>query len=494
MYRLFFLWFISFEFLSTACSQGYQIEVEIKGMADAPVILGHYLNRSMYPDDTVHLNAKAYGVFTGKKSLPGGVYIMYLPNGTYFELLLDKDQEFSLKTDTAHLVSHMVIKGSEDNELFFEFQKFMIAKRETLKNLQDQKAEADSSETEDINDQLKAINEEVNEYRKKQIDKNNGTFFAVFLKATMEVEVPGPSKDKKDHILDSTWQYHYYKNHYFDNLDIGDPRLLRTPLYEDRLMKYITQVIPQIPDSIIPELDMLIEKSRADSNLFRYMLITLFNHYGKSKIMGFDAIQVHLAEEYYVKEAWWSDPEFIEDLKEKVSTLKPNLIGKTAQDVKLLFVPDEHFKAAAKDTALKRYPHAGNFFNLSEVRGKYILLIFWETDCGHCIKDIPKLHKNYINELKDKGVVVVAVSTMGGEEGKIEWVDFVNKHQLYGWINAWNPYEYTHKVKYNVVVTPTVYLLDENKTIVAKKFGLDQVGEIVDVLDKQHKPDFTQDK
>ena len=79
-------------------------------------------------------------------------------------------------------------------------------------------------------------------------------------------------------------------------------------------MNYMTKVIPQIPDSIIPEIDMLIEKSRADSNLFRYMLITLFNYYGKSKIMGMDAVQVHIADiSLYIQAAFDMGDSFISE-------------------------------------------------------------------------------------------------------------------------------------------------------------------------------------
>ena len=157
-----------------------------------------------------------------------------------------------------------------------------------------------------------------------------------FLKPTLDIIVPDPPRDASGNIIDSTWQYYYYRNHYFDNFDISDPRLLRTPLYEDKVMNYITKVVPQIPDSLIVEIDKLIEKSRSDSNLFRYMLITLFNYFGKSNYMGMDAVQIHIAEKYYITESWWSDPKFIADLKERVEKTKPLLIGKIAPDIELV--------------------------------------------------------------------------------------------------------------------------------------------------------------
>ncbi len=62
------------------------------------------------------------------------------------------------------------------------------------------------------------------------------------------------------------------------------------------------------------------------------------------------------------------------------------------------------------------------------------------------------------------GVEVLAISTLFGEEGKVKWVNFVNEHGLYDWKNAWNPYSYDFKLKYDIISTPQIFILDENKT------------------------------
>jgi thiol-disulfide isomerase/thioredoxin len=244
-------------------------------------------------------------------------------------------------------------------------------------------------------------------------------------------------------------------------------------------MNYLTKVIPQIPDSINEGIDLLIEESRSDSALFRYMLITLFNHFGKSNLMGMDAIQVHIAEKYYVEEATWSDPEFIDDLKKRIEVIKPLLIGKTAPDMKLLKVPEEHFIDAKNDTALKKYPHAGSFIELHKLNADYIVLLFWEADCSHCKRIVPELYKIYNETLKDMNVEVLAISTLFGEDGKVKWIDFVNKHEIYNWINAWNPYDYKYKLAYDIKSTPQIFVLDKEKTIIAKKIGAEQVPELI---------------
>ena len=473
---------------TTAYCQGYDINVTVHGIQDTTIILGHYLNKSMYPDDTVWVDHKGNGVFKGKNELPGGMYIVFLPTQKYFEFLMGKDQKFSIEVDTSDFINTMTVKGSDENQIFSDFQKFMVKLRKRAGSLQDQRKKATTDKAkQEVAKKLDELNKERLDYIHKIIMDHPDLFVSAFLKATLDIEVPDPPKDKNGKIIDSTWQYRYYKKHYFDNFDVSDPRLLHTPLYEDKILTYVDKVIPQIPDSIIPEVDMLVDKSKSDSSLFRYMLITLFNHYGESQIMGMDAVQIHLAEKYYLTQAWWSSKKFLDELKERVKVTKPLLIGKFAPDIQLLLVPTDHFMAAENDTALKRYPHAGSFMNLYDIDADYTVLIFWEADCGHCKKAVPELYDLYEKDLKNRGVKVLAVSTLFGEDGKIKWVDFVNQHKLYDWMNAWNPYDYKFKITYDVRSTPQIFILDRDKKILAKRIGVEQVKDIIDTLTKEKK-------
>jgi thiol-disulfide isomerase/thioredoxin len=464
-------------------AQGHEIRMKIHELQDTSIIIGHYLNKSMYPDDTLKLDSKGTGVFTGPGKYPQGLYLIYLPSSRYFEIILGDDQQFSIESDTTDFVNSIVFKGSEENRIFYDFQHYMIALRKSADSLTALiKKEKNQSSREKYALELKTINENRISRINQIIVQYPGFFVSEFLKATLEVKVPDPPKDEHGNIIDSTWQYFYYKHHYFDNFNIADPRLLRTPLYEDKIMTYLTKVCPQIPDSLIKEVDYLIEKSKSDSTLFRYILITLFNYYGKSNIMGMDAVQVHIADKYYLNSSWWSDEKFLADLRERVEKTRPLLIGKTAPDIELMAIPAEHFIQAKADTALKRFPHVGTKINLLGINANYLVLLFWEADCGHCKKAVPELYRIYEKSLKNMNVKVLAISTLFGEDGKIKWVDFVNEHGLYNWINAWNPYSYEYKIKYDITSTPQIYILDEHKKIVAKKIGPEQVEEIIKSL------------
>jgi thiol-disulfide isomerase/thioredoxin len=469
--------------ISSGCyaQKGYEINLSLKGIKDTTAILGHYLGKSMYPDDTARLNLNGQGVFKGKKTLNQGLYLIYLPNGQYFEFIMGADQQFSLLADTTDYVKSLQSDGSPDNTIFFDFQRFMLSKRPEMEKLQaelkDAKAEKDKKKVEE---KIVSLNNEKIIKIKDITQKNPDLFVSTFLKATLEIEVPEDIRSNPEK------SYEYFKTHFFDNFDLSDIRLLYTPLYEDKLKVYLDDVVLQIPDSLNKEIDMIIGKSRSDSSLFRFVLITLFNKYAKSQIMGMDGVQVHIADKYYIKEAWWSDAKFISDLKERVDILKPLLIGQIAPDAQLRFVPVEHFKLAANDTALKRYPHAGSFFNISQVEADYTILLFWEATCSHCKTAVPELYKIYKDSLQSMNVKVIAISTLFGEDGKEKWIDFVNKNQLYDWINAWNPYDYKFKVNYDVRSTPQIYILDKNKKIIGKKLGPEQIVGFIEMFKKHN--------
>ena len=466
----------------------YHIDITVKGMNNADFILAHYINKSMYPDDTVTADENGRGIFIGDKPLPQGMYLIFLPNGKYFDIMMGEDQQYVLVTDTADFIRSMQVEGSRENEVFFDFQKYMIAKKTELDELQSEyKTTDDSKKKVKLRVKMESLNNERKEYAQKIIDDHRGFFISTFLAATLEIEIPEPPRDENGAIIDSSWAYWYNRNHYFNNFDIADARLLRTPLYEDKILTYIDKILPQIPDTLIAESDKILQQVHGDSTLYRYSLITLFNHFGKSKLMGMEAVQVYIAEKYYIPDSWWSTDDYIKDLEKRVAALKPTLIGQPAPNVQLRFIPAEHFQAATADTGLKKYPHAGSFFNIDDVQADFTVLLFWEATCSHCKKVVPDMYDIYINQLKDKGVKVIAISTLFGEDGKVKWVDFVNNKGLYEWLNAWNPYDYQYKITYDINSTPQIFILDKDKKIIAKRIGPEQVPEIIEAYKKYNK-------
>lgn len=472
------LTFILTFFILNQSAKGYEIQFKIDGLSDTTVILGHRFAASLRAYDTVSVDKNGTGVFESDKQLRGGMYFLYA-NGQVVYFFIDKDQDFYIESDTVDFAGNLSIKGNAMNDAWSAYNLVMAeinAEKEAL--LKEREAAATDDAKKRIDEKLQKLGQRFKSEKQKVIDENNDNFLGVFLKATEDITVPEPPKDENGNITDSLFQYRYYRSHFFDNFDVSDVRLLYSPIYEDKIKRYIDKVVPQIPDTIIKEVDWLIKQSRSDSILFQYMTSTLLNHYAKSEIMGMDAIYLHIAKKYYIPEATWTSKKFIEDLKEAVKKQEPLTLGKVAPDIQLVHVPDEHFKMAENDTALKKNVYVGSMFNISQIKADYTVLYFWEAHCGHCQKAIPKLHKE-LEMLKDMNTVVIAVHMLGGVEGKEDWVEFVNKNKMYGWINAWNPYSFDYKDKFDLKASNQVFILDKDKKIIAKRISTEQIEGVI---------------
>jgi len=105
---------------------------------------------------------------------------------------------------------------------------------------------------------------------------------------------------------------------------------------------------------------------------------------------------------------------------------------------------------------------------LSELKGdKYYVLIFWSSGCGHCLNELPKVKKlmTSINNTK--------VVAYGLENDALNWTneiknypDFVHGIGLGKWEN---PLVQT----FAIAATPTYFILDANKKIIAKPYDFE---------------------
>ena len=68
-----------------------------------------------------------------------------------------------------------------------------------------------------------------------------------------------------------------------------------------------------------------------------------------------------------------------------------------------------------------------------------------------------------------------------------DWMTFLNKHKLYGWKNAWNPFDH-FRYGYDISSSPVLYILDKDKKIIAKRIEYKQAIKIIEEeLKKENK-------
>ena len=127
---------------SRGATDGYRIKIQISGMADSVCYLANYYGDKTYLTDTSYLDKKGRFVFEGDSLLPGGIYIVAgQSNNRYFEMIIDREQQFSITSDISDITGKIKFDKSSDNTLFFDYINNNITNRKKIEALKRSKNE-----------------------------------------------------------------------------------------------------------------------------------------------------------------------------------------------------------------------------------------------------------------------------------------------------------------------------------------------------------------
>ncbi len=475
MKRLTFLLFLLSSLAATG-QTGYDIKVTFKPFKNQYIYLGHYFGKTYPIIDSAKLDNNSVAIFKGNKKLPGGIYLVGYPNKAgFFEILVDKQQQFSIKADTATLSKGAQFENSPDNVLFVNYQQYMSEKGKKIAALQQQlKTAAGKTDSTKITNELANEDKAVTTYREDIIKKNPAAMLSTLLVTMREPELTGALKNpanKEDSVL----AYNFYKSHYWDGVNFWDGRLAYTPFFEDKIDKYFSQLVVPNPDSVIKEIDWMLGYASINEEMNRFLLIKFVNRYLNQKYMWEDAVFVHLFEKYFSQKTYsWLNETGKKTITDRAYSLMANILGTPASDVEL---PDPN----------------GTPVSLYALQADYTIVAFWDPTCGHCKEVLPKLDSFYRAKWKADGLKMYAVAKET-EGTKKDWLNFISDNKLQEWSHVYYSKEADkartdngipgYSQLYDVQSFPTLYLLDKEKRIIAKKLTYQQLDEIVQLKKK----------
>lgn len=502
MKRFFLAFVFCFSAIYAHSQSGYDITINLKNCNDTIAYLTFYQFDKTLIKDTCTAIKNGRIVFKGKNKLDKGIYtLVSQKKSIYFDFFIDdQTQVIELNNDLAKndLEALSAVNSPLENE-FFDYIKFINKQN---KEFQEYRTEINVKTKKDtllLNEKQKVLDKRIQAYEKNFLEKNKATYIADVLNLKMEKvlqDIPKASNGRPDSLM----VYKYYKKHYWDNIDFKEEATMRNPFFFPKLKKYFESVIVSYPDSVIVEVDRILEKTKPGSFLNKYMLAHLTYTYETSKIMGLDKVFVHISDKYFKtgKAAGiYDDESVINRIIKRADLLRPLLIGATAPNLSMIkavdypIVKKMGFEAAkTSDEATKvYYANEGTlnkmFSHLYSVNSDFIILVFWDVDCGHCQKEIPKLIKLY-NELKKdkKDVKVYSVYTL--HEGD-KYLKYIADNGLQDWINVYDGAHINNvTVKYDIFSTPVIYVLDKNKKIKAKRIGVEQLNDIIKEMEKEY--------
>ena len=451
-------------------NQGRAIQISLKPYPkDTKIYLGtNYGNSKVFADSCI-LNEKSEGVFKSKDKLTPGIYFLVSPKmSILFDFLVDDLQQFKISADTSDL-KNVLITGSKENEMFKNYSQVVnnlfVELNQIEQNFKTANTEKDSAI---FKEAYLVKDKEIKQKRRAYIAENPGSMMS-FLLNTMEVP-EAPSIPIVNGKADSLYPYRYVKDHYWDNIVFNDNRLLRTPFFENKLDDYFKNYISREPDSIISEVQYMLTVAKTGKEVYPFLLFKFTNKYISPEFMGQDKVFLHIYQNFFAK----GDTTLLSEaskksLRERAYSLMANQLGLPAPILVL------------NDLNEKR-------FALHNMKATYTFIAFWDPTCSHCKVEIPKLDSIYKASWIKHDIKVIAVNTNAKE--MTLWKEFIKDNKLDQWINAYQTDEDLNKEitegkpttirqLYDVFKTPTFYLLDKDKKIVAKNLSIEQFNDFI---------------
>jgi thiol-disulfide isomerase/thioredoxin len=459
----------------------HTIKGHIEGTTDTIIYLANYYGNKLYYNDTTTIDKKGNFTFPGKAFKECGKYAIVTQNQIRFDIILDEENVVMEFTPDCR-VENLKFKESKNNIVFYDYVRFINEKMKLRGPID--AVLTDSTKTEEekapIREQLKAMNDEVVAYQKDMVKKNPDLLVAKLVKMSMDIELPEAPKDSITDASKKLWSYYYYRQHYWDNVDLTDPRLVRDQAFHKLIEKFVTQTLPQIPDTMTLEAKMLLDRVGKNEDAFKYIAHQFTYHFETAKIMCMDEGFVYMIDNYYAKGLCpWVKKEKIEEMKKAADEKRHCLCGEVGLNI---ILPDQN----------------DNWVSMHAQDAKYTLVVIWEATCGHCKKEVPKINELY-KKWKDKGLVVYSVHNNLEvdkwkkfiEEEKLEFINvsrnqFIMKQDsasklIWGGtttIESLNFHQY-----WDVNSTPKVYLMDKDHKIIAKSLGHEQLDQMLERLE-----------
>ena len=448
---------------------GYNIEFKIVGLKDTIVYLGHTYGEATYIKDTAQVNSQGVFRFDGKNSLRQGVYFLVLGTNKQFDIVMGPDQHFTMTTNRTDYYKNMVVTGDEDNKLFFENMMFNMARHKEaepfVKIIQDSTLTEDKKK--DARTSYSKINDSVITYQNDIISKHPETLTARILKANQGISLPDPPK-KADGSVDSTFQLKWYREHFFDNMDLADDAFLQMPkpIYKDKINEYLDKLYPQHADSITKAVEKIVSKAKKNKETYKYAVWSSMLKYQQPEIMGLDEVFVNLYDKYFAtgEMDFWVNDKMKSNLKEHADRLRKSLVGKTGAN---LIMQDSNFKPRS----------------MYDIKNKYTILFIFDPDCGHCKTETPKLVSLYKKKKFDLEVYAVSADT-----SMQKMKDYIKEMSM-PWITVNGPRTYVgpYQELYDAQTTPSLYVLDSRKKIIGKKIPAEKLEEFLSHYEKFQK-------
>ncbi|MBR5735607.1 MAG: hypothetical protein IKX60_02280 [Bacteroidales bacterium] len=221
-------------------------------------------------------------------------------------------------------------------------------------------------------------------------------------------------------------------------------------------------------DTIIYLADRLISIMENEEDSTR-MAGLFFNYFSDCPVMGTEAVAVHIADSYFLNgKLRWPDESTYPELFAFAEFNRRSLLGMSAPSLVLDAIDSSRVDVRA-------------------VRSPFKVLYFYEDGCASCVRETPLL-VSMLNGYKGDGEIAFFAVYTQSDRG--QWERYVEdnfaridnpKVTVY---NLWDPdMESDFQMKYGVLTTPAMFLLDSENSITGRKLDTRALSQLIDIKD-----------
>lgn len=419
----------------------YTLSGQLNGLTNQKVyLLNFYGEKNALLDSAKSDGAGAFS-FTMAATLSPGMYRLSWGKENYIDLIFNREN-IRFHSDATAAFDSLRIVESVENRIFYDFMladRISQTKLELLQPIVDYYPGQDSfyfkaaATYEQVQHQQEALLDSLKRdfpgsYSVRILSHYSTPFLPVSLSPDIRLE--------------------FLKQHYFDYVDFNDTALLRSNAWPNKAISYLAlysnnrYTQKQLETEFIKAVTLMLNAASQNPDIFKYLLDYLVSGFDK---YHFEEVITYLSENF-------SDPYSCEDqerksaLQKKLDTFKKIAIGQPAPDFES---PDTN----------------GIPVRISSAQTPYTLLLFWSTECPHCLDMLPKVKAVYeAQNPKRMEIISIAIDT-----SRAAWIQVTREEQL-PWINLSDLRGFNSPAAdlYNIYATPTMFLLDREKKIIAK--------------------------
>ena len=438
--------FFSFFWLSSQC-QHYYFEASIKNIPQKEIYLADFYGEKTHLRDTVLPDVKGNIKFPMKDNYYPGMYRIFLDKEVFFDFIYNYEN-VSIITDYNYLSDSLKVITSEENKLYYNFLRAGSDYRRKFELLGPVVNYYPQNDTFYIQAKNKYISSQKDYIAliDKMISEHSDMWAVKIIRQRKPLYY--------DPELDEYGRRGYVTEHFFDNISFNDVDLIRSNVYTTIAIEYmslysnpnLTQ--EKLEAEFIKAVDRIMKEASENSIIYEFIVEYLVGGFER---FHFDKVLDYIAENYSPEQC--ENEERKTDLQTRLKKYAELSNGKDAPEFEM--------------TDLN-----GNLVKLSGIKSEYTLVLFWASWCPHCAETMPEIQKIYTQKDKSK-LEIIAVSL---DKEKADWEKSVKELNL-TWLNCCDlkSWDSQAAIDYNVYATPTMFLLDKNKKIIAKPITLNEL-------------------